>query len=61
MKLLISTINIVNTRECDIYLHRTSDALLQITETDESLLSMTLPGLAAYVIAWIVWFEYSLA
>lgn len=41
-----SAVNTVNTRECNIYLHRTSDALLQITETDDSLLSMTLPELA---------------
>lgn len=46
MKLFISTINMANTRECNIYLHRTSDALLQITGTDDILLSMTLPELA---------------
>lgn len=46
MKLFISTANIVNTRECNIYLHRTSGTLLEITETDDSLLSMTLPELA---------------
>lgn len=46
MKLFIATTNIVNTRECNVYLPRTSDALLQITETDDSLLPMTLPELA---------------
>lgn len=46
MKLFISTITITNTSKCNINLHRTSAALLQITETDDILLSMTLPELA---------------
>lgn len=42
-------IKIVSTTECNLCLHKTSDALMQITEIDDSLLSVVLPELIVKV------------